>query len=108
MPELRANKNLRDEFQQLLLRCSPGDPIVVSRRTLRAALRRFVENEIDVGDLVVWANLIEAHDQVQYEPGFQKLIADVVFCIASPEINEPLNAEMCHRLMDGLRLARIN
>ena len=77
-------------------------PIIVSRRTLRTALQRFLANDLASDDLVAWANAIEAHDQVRYESGFEKLIADVVFRIASPEIREPLNSRSCRRLISEL------
>jgi hypothetical protein len=100
--ELQADRNLREEIEQLLSRHTVENPIIVSRQTIRIALQRFLENEYDVGELVEWANLIEAYDQVQYESGFEQLIADVLFSIASPEINEPLTADSCRRLIGRL------
>jgi hypothetical protein len=102
MPMLLVDKNIRDELEQLLQRDAVDNPIIVSRSTLRVALERFLENEVVVDDLVSWANLIEAYDQVQYEVGFEKLIADVLFSIASPEINGPLNRGTCRRFLSQL------
>lgn len=102
MPELTATKNLREEFEQLLPFCSVSNPMIISRQTLRTALQRFLADEIDPTDFVAWANLIELHDEVQYERGFEKLIADVVFCIASPEINGPLNSDTCQGFLSQL------
>lgn len=102
MLELDARANLREEFERLLLHSTIENPIIVSRRTLRTALQRILANELDSDDLVAWANSIESHDQVRYEPGFEKLIADIVFRIASPEINEPLDSESYRRLISQL------
>jgi hypothetical protein len=95
MLELRTTANLREELEQLLQRATLENPIIVSRRTLRTALQRLSTNDLVSDDLMIRANAIEAHDQVQYEPGFEELIADVVFGITSREINGPLDSTSC-------------
>jgi hypothetical protein len=100
--DLKAIGDLHEELGDLLLRAKQDNPVIVSRQTLRTALTRFVAGEIDRNDLVAWANLIEAHDLVRYELGLETSIADVVFCIASPEINGPLNADLCRQYISQL------
>lgn len=103
MPELTASQNLIEELERLLL-ASSAEPVVVSRQTLRTALQRFLADELEVSDLVRWANSLEAYDQVRYELGFEKQIADIVFRIATPEITASLNHKSCHELLNQLPL----
>ena len=106
MLKLKAVDDLREELGEFLLRATQGNPVIVSRQTLWTALTRFLGGEVDRSDLVAWANLIEAHDLVGYEPGFEKSIADVVFFIASPEINGELNADICRQYVGQLSARR--
>jgi len=100
--EVQANKDLRQEFEELLAHPDAEVPIVVSRQTLLVALRRFLAAEFDSKKFVDWTNAIELHDEVLYEPGYEKLIADTLFCLSTPEINETLTPEVCGRLMKQL------
>src|ERR1051326_209050 len=104
MSELTARKNLREELERLVLASSLENPVIVSRQTLRIALQRFLARELEVDDLVGWANLLEGYELIGYEPGFEKQIADVVFRISTPEINAPLNHESCQDLLSQLSL----
>lgn len=106
MLELTATQNLYEELERLLLSATVANPIVISRQTLRTAVQRFLANEFGLSDLMAWANRLEGHDHVQYEPGFEKLIANVVFQIATPEINRSLNPNTCHELLNELSLKR--
>jgi hypothetical protein len=102
MTELEANADLNDELERLLAEGLQGTGIVVSRRTLRTGIGRFLSGEISRQQLATWANLIEAHDQVRYEHPFEKLIAGVLFDLSSPEIHRPLNPQECKRLLEQL------
>ena len=92
---LRADADLNDELGKLLAHHTVENPIMISRRTLTTALERLLANELRFSDLTDWASLFEASDKVQYESGFEQLVADVVFALASPEINGPLNHSWC-------------
>lgn len=101
MSELQASGDLLVELERLLSH-GAGTPIIVSRHTLRTALSRFLANEIDLADLTNWAGALELEDQARYEPGFEKLIASILFCLATPEINEPVNSDVARNLLRQL------
>jgi hypothetical protein len=102
MTEIEAKADLRHELEQLLAQGLHTSGITVSRRTLRTLLERFLSGEIDRQQLTSWANSIEACDQVQYERPFEKLIADIVFEISSPEIHQAMDKRECRRLLGQL------
>jgi hypothetical protein len=102
--ELKANANLCDELEVALLRTA-GSDVIVSRQTLRVALNRFLANELTSVDLVNWANQVEAEvlsDRIDYEAGYEKLLATTLFYIASPEINGALDAALCRTYVEQL------
>ena len=100
--EVEASGDLLEEFRQLLSRNGAVGELVVSRKTLRNALRRFVDGDIEAAELVEWASLIEAYDQIVYEPGFERIVAAFVFRFATPEINDPLDRDLGRRMIDDL------
>src|SRR5438132_9238486 len=102
--ELKPDANLHDELEGALL-LAAGSNAIVSRQTLRAALNRFLANELTVDDLVNWANRVEAEvlfDRIDYEAGYEKLLATTLFYIASPEINGALDAALCRSYVEQL------
>jgi hypothetical protein len=102
MTEVLANANLNDELEQLLAQGLRYSGIIVSRLTLETAIRRFLSGEVNRQQLTTWANAVEAHDQVQYEHPFEKLIADILFELSSPEIHQVLDPQECNRLLGKL------
>jgi hypothetical protein len=103
MSDLTATANLLHELEGLIAAGSPADGrVTVTRGALRKALERFIAGEVTAHELVSWASLLEAHDRIEYEQGFEKVIADVLFSVASPQINEPLSATSCYRLVEQL------
>src|SRR5882762_7345847 len=102
--ELKADANLRDELEGALLRAA-GSDVIVSRQTLRTALNRFLANELTSVDLVNWANRVEAEvlsDRIDYEAGYEKLLANKLFYVASPELNGALDAASCRSYVEQL------
>ena len=102
MTELKGNENLRTEIVQLMAGDQRSVDFTVSRKTLKTVLQRFVNNDLHAREVADWASLIEACDQVEYEPGFERLIADIVFELASPEINGALTDQSCQRWMQRI------
>jgi hypothetical protein len=103
MIELVANDRLLDELQYVLSK-NPGiERILVSRRTVQNALTGFLEDKVDVTELVEWANLVGLHnDEIAYESGFQQFIATFIFRLSTPEINEPIGKNICQTMIAEL------
>jgi hypothetical protein len=101
--ELTAIEGLLDELQDVLSK-NPGiEEALVSRRTLRNALTSFLDGKIDPAELVEWASVVEQHnDEIVYEAGFQQLIATLVYRLSTPEINEPIDKDLCRQMIAEL------
>ena len=79
-----------------------GAPVLVIRKTLHSVLSRFMSGDVNASDIYSWANQLEARDEVEFETGFEAIIADVIFCLSSPEINGQLTNQMCFTLIKVL------
>ena len=65
-------------------------------------MKVFLDKRISSDDLSVWAELVEGRDGIQYEEEFQKVIADVLFWLSSPDINGELTNEKVKEYLDYL------
>jgi hypothetical protein len=101
MRTLTALSNLDKELNDLI---HSSVPIVVIRKTLHTVLSRFMSGDLNATDIYSWANQLEGRDEVQYETGFEGTIADIIFCLSSPEINGQLTNQMCFTLIKELHL----
>jgi len=77
---------------------------VLTREVLKDKLHRMMRGELSPTDLTGWADSIEFDERVSYEPGFESLIAQVLFEISAPEINRSLNEKVCADLISMLAI----
>jgi hypothetical protein len=94
-----------EEFSELVedVVMSNASPRVLLRVSdLERALRAYARGELSSERLQRWASLLETNELVDYEHGANKLIADTLFALATPEINEPLSPDLARRLLDSL------
>lgn len=49
-------------------------------------LSRFLNNEVDIGYLEEWANLIESREDIIYEEKNQEIITEVLHHLANPDL----------------------
>ena len=94
---------LTAELVQLLAHQSADRPLILTRNALVEMLQKAVGGEIDWADLTDWARFVERDDRVAYETGFEKAIAEVIFNLATPEINRPLDEAVCRSLLQELQ-----
>ena len=76
--------------------------LLLERRALTRLIRRYESGDLTDTDLTEIANQLEARDDVDYEPGTERAIADVLFELAAPEINGDLNPARCAHLIRRL------
>lgn len=75
---------------------------VLTREACEEKLRLFVRGSLSATEVSDWANSMEENDHVLLEAGFEKLIADVLFQVSTPEINRPLSLEVAIELIAQL------
>jgi hypothetical protein len=80
-----------------------GDRTVFGAREFTSILQRCLEGEIPEADVTAWAELVEGRPSIDYESGKEEELADALFELSTPEINEPVTLEKCWRLLKAFR-----
>lgn len=90
------------EDAQRYLRSAPGSQesvaVLLTLDDIDRALRRFEEGVLSGDQLQRWAEVLEMNDRVRYEPGFDEAISDILFRLATPEINDPIDQAVVEQL----------
>jgi len=67
-----------------------------------AILERYLRGTLGAGEVECWADAVEGRDDIQYREGQEEKIADLLFRLSSPEINEPLSPAVAQALRSDL------
>jgi len=65
----------------------------LTRKDIIEKIDQCLDNELTKEDLEKWADFSELNENYEYEAGYEKLIADVLFHLSSPDINGELTIE---------------
>lgn len=80
----------------------PAVAVVVSLADIDRALRSYDEGDLSADQLHEWAELLEMSDHVAYDRDAEQAIADLLFRLATPEINEPITPSVVRRMRASL------
>jgi hypothetical protein len=64
--------------------------VTLTREDLQRVLDRFLQQKLSAAGVELWANAIEGRDDIGFEEGFEAIIKDTVFQLATPEITKTL------------------
>lgn len=84
------------EIRQRPIEASPV--VLLCRADVDQALKRYVDGGLTERQLHEWAELLEMNDNIDYEAGEEEAIADVLFRLSTPDINEPISENLARRL----------
>ena len=65
-------------------------------------LERYLHGTLSANDVERWADAVEGRDDIQYCEGQEKKIADLLFILSCPDINEPLSPATAQALRAGI------
>ncbi len=88
-----------DEILQDLSKYSPEsseDLVRIDIKDIHSVLTRALSGNVTTGDLEKWANVIEGNESIAFETENCK---EIIFNLANPEINSPLNPELYRYLL---------
>lgn len=80
-----------------------GNDVKLTRHHLLNALQRYLQASLLANDIEVWANLIESREDVSYQLGHEKQIADVLHELANPYLTQPLDSNRAAAICASLR-----
>jgi hypothetical protein len=68
-----------------------AEPVAtIRRRDIVAVIERFLAGEIDAGDVVRWADLLEGREDMNFEPRHEPAVADAIYDLANPDLQGEL------------------
>jgi hypothetical protein len=98
-------KDARDQLWTLRMQ-QPATAVVVSLVDVDRALRLYEEGHLSGEQLQEWADILEMNDHVEYERDAEEAVANLLFSLSSPEINEPITRAVVQRMRASLRNPR--
>ena len=81
------------------------EPSILYRSQIEAVLRGYVEGKTNAAQVAEWADSVEAREEIDYELSHEQQIADLLFELATPEINGTLTSERAQVLLNELNNA---
>lgn len=82
---------------------SEEDLYTLRRTDALRVLDHYLKRLVTGDDCRVWAEAIEAREDVGFEAGYEEQLKEIVFTLASPELTEPLTPDAARRWVDVLR-----
>jgi len=65
----------------------------ILRKDIIRKIDEYLNEKIACSELTEWAEIVESNEDAEYEVGYEKKIADVLFYLSTPEINSVLTKE---------------
>ena len=65
--------------------------MVLTRHHVQAVLAAYLDGSLDEDDCESWAFALECRDDVGFEPGFEQLLKEFLFEVATPELEGRLS-----------------
>lgn len=76
--------------------------VVLQGVHLKNVLGKFLIGNVTNQEISAWADLVEGRDDIGYEVSYEKLIKEIIFNLANPEINYPLNSNEAKKYLEQL------
>ena len=76
--------------------------VVLTPTHMLSVFNRFLSGELSPEDLHRWAESLESRDDLGLQAADQEVLQSMLFCLTTPEINEPISPELIVRLRDEL------
>jgi hypothetical protein len=71
---------------------------LLTRADVLKVFERYLSDEITTKELSGWANYLECREDFGYETSSEEVLDRVIFWLANPEINYPVNKSLVHKL----------
>ena len=76
---------------------SETELVILTRQDALSVLERYAAGRVVADDARIWASALEVREDVALERGARSLLSELLFQLATPEVTEPLTAEVARR-----------
>lgn len=70
----------------------------VTKSHIFSILKQYGDGSLCASDVAAWASRLEGREDISFEFGEEGAVREVVFWLANPEINWPLDEHLCHKI----------
>ncbi len=77
--------------------------VILSAGNIRNVLKKYSIGEITDTEVREWANFIERRDDIGLDEKQNKVLDEVIFWLANPEINYEINETLVQRINEALK-----
>ncbi len=95
-------RDAREQLRAWRMR-QPTTVVVLGLADVDRALRLYEEGLLSGEQLQEWAEILEMNDHVEYERDAEEAVANLLFSLSSPEINEPITRALVGRMRAWLK-----
>ena len=83
----------------------PHSPLVeLSCSDVVAVLELHLAGALDASQVERWADAVEGREDIEFAPGQEEVLSEVLFRLSTPEITEVLTDELAMRIVKELKL----
>jgi hypothetical protein len=75
------------------------DLAVVTKLDVLDVLKQFEKGLLSAEEVKVWANSLGGRTDLSYEFGADGVVEESLYWLANPELNWPIDAYLCHRIV---------
>lgn len=72
---------------------------VVTKLDVLAVLKQFEQGMLSAVEIEAWANSLGGRPDIGFEFGADGVVEESLYWLANPEINWPIDASLCHRIV---------
>jgi hypothetical protein len=63
------------------------ETVILKWSDISSLLSKYLDNKLDYEYLVIWADLIELRDEIEYENKYENIISEIITILSTPEVN---------------------
>jgi len=93
----RLARNAQEQLRACRME-QPTTTVVLRLADVDHALQLYEEGLLSGEQLQEWAEILEMNDHVDYKPKAEEAVANLLFSLSSPEINEPVTRALVRRM----------
>ena len=97
----RPVEELRSELNEFEWN-SKHELYTLTNARIAGVFERALNEEFPIEDLISWADGLEEREDLVYEEGYERDIAQILFLVSTPAINYPITKEFIRKLLNNL------
>lgn len=97
----RPIKFISEELSSFQWDCD-AELVILERSHLKSVLHNFVTGQLTAADVQSWAETVEGRDDIGLEAEHTEQLKSIIFELATPTINRPLNPALAKLFIDEI------